>query len=185
MPFTPIHMGPGMLVKAALPRHFSIITFGLAQVALDLEVFWHLVRHESPLHRICHTFLGATIAAAILAAVGRPANQLAKSLWNRVAARCRDADLSVPVRTTWIASILGAALGAWSHVLLDGLFHSDAEPFRPWSDRNPLIGLVDPTFLQVACAIAGAAGLAWFLWREAGARKESKAGDQQTPTATN
>ena len=37
MPFTPLHMGPGMFVKAAMPRHFSIIVFGLTQIVLDLE----------------------------------------------------------------------------------------------------------------------------------------------------
>jgi hypothetical protein len=34
MPFAPLHMGPGMAVKAAFPRHFSIVVFGLTRISL-------------------------------------------------------------------------------------------------------------------------------------------------------
>ena len=72
MPFTPIHMGPGMAVKAALPRHFSIVVFGLTQITVDLEVLWYLARWNPPLHRFWHTYLGATVVATVLALAGRP-----------------------------------------------------------------------------------------------------------------
>ena len=171
MPFTPLHMGPGMLVKAAMPRHFSIVVFGLTQIALDLEVAWHLARHEYPFHTFWHTYLGATIIAAILTVVGKPASQWIKTAWNHIATRCRDADLSVSIPTTWVASIAGAVFGAYSHILLDSLFHPDIEPLQPWSATNRLRGVVNPNGVEAVCLVLGIAGLAWFLERERRKRK--------------
>ena len=37
MPFTPIHLGPGLAFKAIGGRHFSLMVFGGAQVLMDLE----------------------------------------------------------------------------------------------------------------------------------------------------
>jgi hypothetical protein len=37
MPFTPYHFGPGALVKAIMPRHFSFTVFCFAQIVTDFE----------------------------------------------------------------------------------------------------------------------------------------------------
>jgi hypothetical protein len=181
MPFTPIHMGPGMAVKAAVPRHFSIVVFGLTQIALDLEVLWHLARRDPPLHRFWHTFLGATVVAAALAVIGKPAARLVKSIWNRVASHGTDADLSVPVHTSWAASASGAFVGAYSHILLDSMFHADVGPLKPWSAANPLRGIINPMMLQMGCLILGLIGIAWFF---RGGFKVRKAGNRVEDTGS-
>ncbi|NLE42022.1 MAG: hypothetical protein GX615_09360 [Lentisphaerae bacterium] len=56
MPYTPLHMGPGMFLKATMPRHFSIITFGITQVLIDLEVLWNMTHHGNRLHTFLHTY---------------------------------------------------------------------------------------------------------------------------------
>jgi hypothetical protein len=166
MPFTPFHMGPGMAVKAAAPRHFSIIVFGLTQIAFDLEVFWYLVQGGSPLHRFWHSYSGATILAGVLTIVGKPASQWIKTVWNRIAIQCCDTALTVRVRTTWTASFTGAIIGAYSHILLDSLFHPDVESLQPWSANNPLYGVIAPHVVEIGCVLLGVAGLACFIWRE-------------------
>src|ERR1035437_9399431 len=105
MPFTPIHMGVGMAAKAVAQKHFSIVVFGLTQIAFDLEVLWRLARHDYPLHTFWHTYLGATIIAVVLTVIGKPISQWIKSIWNRVATKCHDVDLSVIVQTTWIGQL--------------------------------------------------------------------------------
>jgi hypothetical protein len=51
MPFTPLHMGPGLAVKAVMQRKFSLLVFGWSQVVIDLQ----------PLHRHDHrTWLNCT-----------------------------------------------------------------------------------------------------------------------------
>jgi hypothetical protein len=174
MPFTPIHMGPGMAVKAAVPRHFSIIVFGLTQIALDLEVLWYLVGRHSPLHRFWHTYLGATVVALVFGVLGKPVSQFIKWIWNHIARWRHDVDLSVPVHTSWPASALAAVVGAYSHILLDSLFHWDIEPLRPWSTANPFLGVIAPMMLEIGCVFLGVIGLVWFFDREIKARKAGK-----------
>ena len=57
MPATPFHFGPGLLVKAAAPRQFSMAAYSLAQVVIDIESGYHMLRGDSPVHRQAHTFL--------------------------------------------------------------------------------------------------------------------------------
>jgi len=171
MPVTPIHMGLGIAAKAAGPRHISIVVFGLTQIALDIEVLWHLVRQEYPFHTFCHTYLGATAVACTLAVVGKPASQWIKRLWNKCAARCRDANLEVLEKTTWLASITGAVFGAYSHIALDSLYHPDIQPQQPWSDRNALQGIVTPSVVVPVSIGLGIIGVAWFILGERARRK--------------
>ncbi len=65
MPYTPLHMGPGMIAKAMVPRHFSIIAFGITQVLVDLEVLWNMERNNTPLHTFFHTYLGVSLVVLI------------------------------------------------------------------------------------------------------------------------
>ncbi len=37
VPFTPIHMGPGMLVKPVLQERFSLMMFGWSQIMMDIQ----------------------------------------------------------------------------------------------------------------------------------------------------
>jgi hypothetical protein len=177
MPFTPLHMGPGIAVKAVMPRYFSIVVFGLTQIALDLEVLWHMARHDYPFHTFWHTYLGATIIAAVLTVLGKPSSQWIKAMWNRIAAKCRDVDLTVSTPTTWVASFIGASVGAYSHILLDSLYHPDIEPLQPWSASNCVFGVLDPNGLEVVCVLIGIAGLVWFIERERRKRKANRVRD--------
>ena len=164
-----------MVVKAAIPRHFSIVVFGLTQITFDLEVLWHMARHDYPFHTFWHTYLGASIVALVLTVVGKPASQWIKAIWNRVAAGCRDTDLTVPIPTTWTASFIGASLGAYSHIILDSLFHPDVQPLQPWSPANRLLGVINPHGLEVTCIVLGIVGLVWFFRQERQKRKANQA----------
>ncbi len=180
MPFTPIHMGPGMAVKALLPRHFSIIVFGLTQIAIDVEVLRYLMRGEYPLHRFWHTYLGATMIAVVFTLLGKPSSQWIKILWNRIAPKNGAINLSVSVPTTWLASFMGAFIGTYSHILLDSLYHGDMKPLHPWSEANHLYGLVSPHSVEVACVLLGIAGLAWYFAKQGrNGRKVDKAPNAQ------
>ena len=50
MPFTPLHMGPALLLKAGADRRFSLFAFGCAQVLMDIEPLLGLFRHAPVLH---------------------------------------------------------------------------------------------------------------------------------------
>ena len=59
MPFTPFHMGPALVTKAVLGRHFSVPLYGFMQVAIDSEVLaGYPFRGDLAFHKILHTFAG-------------------------------------------------------------------------------------------------------------------------------
>ena len=81
MPVTPFHMGPGLLAKALLGRHLSLMVFGFSQVAIDLEPLVHIVRGDAVLHGFAHTYVGATLVASFSVVAGRPICQRLLARW--------------------------------------------------------------------------------------------------------
>ncbi len=176
MPFTPLHMGPGLVLKAVGGRHFSVLVFGLAQVAMDIEPLLGILRGRDVLHGWTHTFAGATAIAGAVAVIAPPPSRAILRGWNRALREHRLAWLESPPDIGWTAILAGAFLGTWSHVLLDGIMHSDLHPFAPWSQAQPWWRLVSIESLHLACIATGTIGvLVWFArawWRRRTARNE-------------
>ena len=72
------------------------------------------------------------------------------------------------------AGMLGGAIGGASHPLIDGLMHSDVQPFWPFVAGNPLLGLVPLSGIYLFCVASGLAG-ALLLWSLASRRSRSVA----------
>jgi membrane-bound metal-dependent hydrolase YbcI (DUF457 family) len=54
--------------------------------------------------------------------------------------------------------VLGAALGGYSHVLLDSVMHADIRPLAPFSDGNVLLNVISLAALHwlcIGCALCG------------------------------
>jgi hypothetical protein len=164
MPATPFHLGPGLLVKAVAPRQFSMAAYSVAQVVIDLESGYYLLRGEYPVHRQAHTFfLGGLIGLVcglIVSRVGewwaRPRDLVPEAL---------AAEYRLP-----IAAVSGI-FGGIFHSVLDGIMHADIRPFRPFTDANPLYGLVSLRVLYLFCIVTGFVGAALLLARERRSRR--------------
>lgn len=163
MPVTPFHFGPGLLLHAMAPRRVSFMAFCASNVAIDVESLVNLVRGHDPVHAFFHSFVGATLAGAATAAAMLASRQVGRGL-------------RLPNLYGWLdlssaAIAVGALLGAWSHVLLDGVMHADLRPFLPFDgDSNPFLNFVSLGALHLGCVAAGGAGLlllAWRQWRRA------------------
>ncbi|ODA36362.1 metal-dependent hydrolase [Planctopirus hydrillae] len=161
MPFTPFHMGPGLLWKGLQPAGLSLMTFGLAQVLIDLEPLYVLKTGKDflgvpgHLHGISHTILGATVIGVVAGAFGRPLTHLGLRLLGQ--------SQFIPVR--WGVIWWSAFFGTYSHLLLDAVMHRDVEPFVPISRWNPLVGLVDVGTLHRFCIITALAGMLLYVGR--------------------
>lgn len=167
MPFTPLHFGPGLLLKSVTGAWFSFTVFCLAQTLIDLEVAWYMLAGDDPIHRFLHTYAGATLAGCA-AAAGKPACEWALRVWNAQLSPAQARWLGAPAQISWPAALAGGLAGGWSHVFLDSFMHADMRPLSPWNGGNALLFLVHVDTLYLACAIAGAAGLALVLfnrWR--------------------
>jgi hypothetical protein len=160
MPFTPFHLGPGLLLKAAVPRHLSFVSFAATQLTIDLESWYHLTNGDPHVHRILHTFLWGGVAGVaiggLLFVLGSAVHRLLRG---------RAATLSIgaerPVfgpEVSLLGATLGGLLGGLTHALLDGVMHTDIQPFRPFSLGNPLLGVLPLGFLHKACVVAGILG---------------------------
>jgi hypothetical protein len=169
MPFTPLHLGPGCVVKAVLGRHFSLAVFAFAQVAMDLEVLVRILRRDEIKHGLTHTYLGAVVLGVFSLFVGRPVCRWLLSYWpptpDRPFLTWLRGDPSIP----WVSAVSGAFIGTFSHVLLDSVMHADMRPLTPFTDRNALLWAISLEALHLLClatAVVGAVGLAadyvWF-----------------------
>ena len=47
MPITPLHLGPGAILKAAAGQHMSLSVFAFSQITMDLEVLGLTIYHIS------------------------------------------------------------------------------------------------------------------------------------------
>ena len=159
MPFTPFHLGPGLLLKGSAPRRFSWAAFAAAQVLIDCETLYYILNRQYPLHRELHTFVGATSAGLATALILLGARRLAPGLAGRFEAA--PPFLRSEAATTGI--VAGGLVGGATHPFLDGLMHGDIRPFAPWTDANPLLGTVGLGALHLGCLAAALIGAA-LIW---------------------
>jgi hypothetical protein len=149
MPFTPFHMGPGLAVKAVGGRHFSLMVFGVSQIAIDLEPLVRIIRGDLVGHGFTHTYLGATVVALASIAIGRPICQTVLRDWTLEPPSAFLSWVLEPRHISWPTAIGSAFVGTYSHVALDSLMHADMRPLlgvlvlftrfarqRPRADRS-------------------------------------------------
>ena len=164
MPFTPFHMGAGLLTKAAVGSRMSLASFALAQVVMDIEPGVRMVLGDATLHGWSHTWLGAAAIGAITVPLARPLAQRIVIRWNREVRHYGQAWLAVEDRVGWRSIAVGAFWGTLSHVLLDSLMHADMLPGAPFTQANPVLGLVAHDTVYDAMAVSAVVGaLVWLL----------------------
>lgn len=151
MPFTPIHMGPGIAIKALLQGSFSLMVFGWAQIIMDIQPLIVIITGEGHLHGFSHTYLGATLLACVAALSGKRLSEFGLLV----------IDISKqenPIKISWAITFISAFIGTYSHVILDSIMHSDVQPFYPLWLSNNLYDLITIEALHKVCIYSGLAG---------------------------
>ena len=160
MPFTPIHMGPGILIKAVLQSSFSLMVFGWTQIVMDIQPLIVMITGEGHIHGFTHTYIGAIIIAVVSALTGKYLSQIGLTIIGYAK--------SQPVDIIWWVAYLSAFIGSFSHVYLDSIMHFDVEPYYPFSLSNTFLGMVSAFTLQKLCLYSGLLGAAIYYlvsWR--------------------
>ena len=111
MPFTPLHMGPGILVKSLMMGGFSLMVFGWTQIIMDIQPLIAIITKHGKLHGFSHTYLGATIIAVICAVTGKLLSQIALSIIFNNNLKS--------VIISWKVSIVSAFIGSYSHIIIN------------------------------------------------------------------
>lgn len=158
MPFTPIHMGPGILIKALLQGSFSLMVFGWAQIVMDIQPLIVLITQEGHLHGFSHTYVGATLLSVVSAFSGKYLSELGLIIIGL-------SNKTNPIKITWLIVFISAFIGTFSHVLLDSIMHFNVEPFYPFSLQNDFLGVITINQLHKICLYSGlfGAGLYYLL----------------------
>lgn len=152
MPLTPFHFGPGVLVKSASRKNFSLATFVGVQVFVDIETLRNILSEQERLHTFFHSYFGSTIAAIFVGIVFFGYYEIKKKF------------TSMKSSAPSISAVLFSALfGGWSHVFLDSIMHSDLQPWWPWSEKNQMLQIISLEWLHVICITTALAG--GILWR--------------------
>jgi membrane-bound metal-dependent hydrolase YbcI (DUF457 family) len=162
MPFTPIHMGPGLLIKAFLQGSFSLMVFGWSQIIMDIQPLIVILTKQGHLHGFTHTFVGATLIAVISVVSGKHLSEYGLRF-------LKISNVENPIKISWAVASISAFIGAYSHVVLDAIMHTDVEPFYPITLVNYFNQLVSIDRLHQLCfssAIIGAViyySVHWYL----------------------
>ncbi len=160
MPVTPFHFGVGLAAKATTPRRVSFTAFVASQVLIDCESAYYLWTQQYPVHRVLHTFI---VAVPFSVAVGA-AVAFAYRAWRRGS---RSPSEPAGAEAALRPAVIGGAIGGVTHPLLDGIMHPDIRPFWPFSQANPLLGMLNLRSLHLLCVVLGIGGLLVLRWRNA------------------
>ncbi|MCV2883430.1 metal-dependent hydrolase [Aestuariibacter sp. AA17] len=156
MPFTPFHMGPGILIKSLLQGSFSLMVFGWTQIVMDIQPLIVLITGEGHLHGFTHTYVGATLIAIFSGLTGKYLSEVGLKVLHIT-------EHGTPITIPWWVVYLSAFLGSFSHVLLDSIMHADVEPFFPFSLQNTFLGFIPVSMLHKICLYSGLAGAALYF----------------------
>ena len=157
MPFTPFHMGPGLLIKAILQGSFSLMVFGWSQIVMDIQPLWVMLGDEGGhIHGFSHTFLGASLLTIFSAFTGKYLSEFGLRV-------LEIATSESPIKISWWVSFLSAFVGCFSHVMLDAIMHSDVQPYFPWTLDNEWLGLMNVEQLHNFCLYTGLVGVVIYV----------------------
>ena len=148
MPFTPLHMGPGIALKAVMRSRFSLMVFGCSQIVMDVQPLVVMLTNKGELHGFTHTYIGATLLALLSGATGKHLGELGLQIVR--------APRYLPI--SWRVSFLSSFIGTYSHILLDSIMHSDIEPFWPLKFTNYLYGVASIDALHIFCLVTAIFG---------------------------
>ncbi|MFX1319445.1 MAG: hypothetical protein ACFE9D_08200 [Promethearchaeota archaeon] len=143
MPFTPFHLGPGLLIGLILFPYLFLPSILLGSIIVDIEPLTFLLLGLPVQHLFFHTFLGATI----LALIGVLVIYLLRSIFEKIMA------FFLLPQTASLLNITAAALiGAYSHIVLDGFLYPEMQPFWPLL-VNPFLGLASSSTIYLFCVL--------------------------------
>ncbi|MBF0379305.1 MAG: DUF4184 family protein [Desulfamplus sp.] len=166
MPATPFHIGAALVVKPVADNHFSVITFSVAQILMDIEPLIGLFRNSGTLHGVTHTIIGAIIIAILAALISPCICRLILGRFNREVEFYKIGWLSAPETASPMVIYSSAYFGTLSHLLLDSFIYYDIHPFIPFSDSNPFLNIISQYGVYYLCSVSAVVGAAAWVIRK-------------------
>ena len=159
MPFTPLHLGPGLSLGMIFKRWVNLPSILLASIIVDVRAIYLalFVGDWSNLHGFFHTFVGAPVLGLLTIVL---VWLLRRPLLKASAIIQIEQDYSLK------SIITGSLIGVWMHILLDSYMHKDIQPFWPLYEGNPLYGGMSASFeLLFICLFVFLIGFGSYLFK--------------------
>lgn len=129
MPLTPYHLGPNGFIALLFRKWLDAPVFVVAGLAVDLEVlFIEKIRAGEYVPRYGHTLLVAGAIGIGLAVVMAPLKRPCQWIMRRV---------GLPYETGLVKMAVSGVLGAWLHVVIDGMYRTGVGIFWPLEIEKP------------------------------------------------
>ena len=126
------------------------MVFGWSQIVMDIQPLLVMITGEGHLHGFSHTFIGATLIATFSALSGKYLSEVGLFVLG--------INRHWQIKIAWWVSFLSAFIGTFSHVILDGIMHSDVEPFAPFMTNNIFLGVISVSSLHKLCLYSALIG---------------------------
>jgi membrane-bound metal-dependent hydrolase YbcI (DUF457 family) len=132
-------------------------------IAMDIEPGIGVITGANVLHGVTHSFLGALIIACVVMLIAPSFCDPLLRKWNKKVIHYNLPWLLETEAVSKVAVITGALFGTMSHAVLDSLMHPDMQPLLPFSQNNPVLGLVTHDGAYQLTTVAGVLGAVLWL----------------------
>jgi membrane-bound metal-dependent hydrolase YbcI (DUF457 family) len=153
MPFTPYHFGPNGFVGLVFKKWLDLPVFILVNIIIDFEVLFNTGRFP---HRVWHfhTLLVGGIVGAVFGLSLFPFRNIFRKIMNF---------LRLDYKPTALKMAVSGLLGAWFHVIIDGIYHWDVQMFWPNRNYHPLWNLLSQPQVRYICLAFALAAIALYV----------------------
>lgn len=157
MPFTPFHFGPALALSFwdYKKKRVDLFTCLIASVIVDIRAIyiWFFGNgnfHDGPFHTFLISALLGGFIGLFAHLVKTPISKFTKFIdWEQ--------------NTSLFSKIIVGMSMAMFHVLLDSPLYTDIFPFRPFSQMNPLYGIVQSRLIYLFCTLGFVLGFFEYL----------------------
>lgn len=143
MPLTPFHLCV-IIFGLIFLNTFYIPALLISSVLMDFEPFYYLFispRSDYVIHSFFHTYAGATILGLIVAFILVKTRKKCDNLMKKFKINQKN----ISNKKVYLSSLFAAYL----HIFLDSFMHSDIKPFFPFTNNNPLLGVISVEVIYI------------------------------------
>ena len=141
MPFTPFHLGFGVLLIAVCP-FFDPIALLLGTILIDLEPLFRLLFSVGQLHGVFHSVLGVIVLFFPISVISWGSYKLFNKWFN------------YQYKFRWYLSLISSLLGLFSHILFDAGLYPEMMLLYPFTKQAGfLFGYWDSRISMIALSV--------------------------------
>ncbi|PKP52050.1 MAG: hydrolase [Candidatus Altiarchaeales archaeon HGW-Altiarchaeales-3] len=155
MPFTPFHLGAGLLIGMIFFRRINIPAILLASVIVDFRAIYCLFIGHCPMHGFFHTFAGASILGLWV---------IALIYFSRAWLFKISKLFKIEQNYSLHSIVCGALIGVWVHILLDAFLYPEIHPFWPVEGNTRLLGVMSSPMVYGLCTAGFLIGGLLYVW---------------------